>query len=90
MIDASALASLSLSARNDAMLPGLVVCEALCSAPIMPPSLACMAVFASSSQFEPVLDAIAGVSAIAESVVAPRPGAVLLLVLLPVADASPA
>ncbi|MEW6453594.1 MAG: hypothetical protein AB1490_23320 [Pseudomonadota bacterium] len=60
----------------------------------MPPSepLDCMAEFASSSQFEPVLDAIIGVSAMAESVVAPRLGAelVLVFVLAPVADAMPA
>jgi hypothetical protein len=69
MMDAIALASLWLSDRNEAMLPGEVLCDAVCRAPIIPPELAEAAIAdcASFSQLEPVLEAIDGVEAIVDS-----------------------
>src|SRR3954471_2573046 len=66
---ASALAWLC--ARNDATLPGELFCEAVCSAPIMPPEPLCSADCASASQFGEVLEAIDGIEAIVDSSVLP-------------------
>ena len=73
MIEARALASLSLSARNDLTLPGALSCDAVCSAPIMPPELLSLSIAdcASDNQFGAVLDAIDGVDAIVDNSVLP-------------------
>ena len=62
-----------LCARNDAMLPGELFWEAVCSAPIMPPELSAlwMADCASDSQFDEVLETIDGIDAMVDSSVLP-------------------